>query len=136
LVGCGADAADAAVVEAKEEGGGEQEEEKDGKCDNNIIQSVTCGDDGGKLLADTREWIKEMMVVETLKDFAICVGLSVDANVMDGVTREFGEKGGITKIEWKKKSLNGNLDKFEDLAKRMPRLQVLNLNDNSDLKGT
>ena len=73
------------------------------------------------------------------------MGLSADADVMEltvyrggtqGVTREFGEKGHITKIEWMNKSLNGNLDKFKDLAKRMPRLQVLNLSDNRDLKGT
>jgi hypothetical protein len=50
---------------------------------------------------------------------------------------EFGEKGQITKIEWKKKTMNGNLDKVKDLlAKRMPRLQVLNLSGNSNLKGT
>jgi hypothetical protein len=100
-----------------------------------MIQNLTCGDDGGKLLADQREWIEKMMVVETLKDFAKCVGLPDDEyDIMDGV--EFDEKGQITKIEWKKKGLNGNLDKFEDLATRMPRLQVLNLNGNSDLKGT
>jgi hypothetical protein len=115
--------------------GGEEKEGKEGGGGDSSIQNLTSGDDGGKLLADTREWIKEMMVVETLKDFAICVGLSVDANVMVGVTREFGEKGDITKIEWKSKSLNGNLDKFKDLATRMPRLQVLDLDGNSDLKG-
>jgi hypothetical protein len=76
-----------------------------------------------------------MMVVVTLKEFAKCVGLSVDANVMEGVTREFGEKGHITKIDWRQKSLNGNLGKFQDLATRMPRLQVLNLGGNNDLKG-
>ena len=37
LVGCGADASDAAVVEAKEGGGGgQEEEEKEGKCDNTL----------------------------------------------------------------------------------------------------
>jgi hypothetical protein len=120
-----------------EAGGGEEKEGKDGVggCDSSI-QNLTCGVDGGKLLADKREWIKKMMVVVTLKDFAKCVGLSADADVMDGVTREFGEKGHITKMEWKKRSLNGNLDKFTDLATRMPRLQVLDLSENRDLKGT
>jgi hypothetical protein len=76
-----------------------------------------------------------MMVVVTLKVFAKCVGLNLDEHdIMDGV--EFDEKGQITKIEWNNKGLNGNLDKFKDLATRMPRLQVLNLRNNSDLKGT
>ena len=75
-------------------------------------------------------------MVETLKEFAKCVGLNLDEyELMDGVTREFGEKGHITKIEWAKKGLSGNLDKFTDLATRMPRLQVLNLGGNSALKG-
>ena len=76
-----------------------------------------------------------MMVVETLNDFAKCVGLNLDeSDIMDGV--EFDEKGQITKIEWKKKGLNGNLDKFENLARRMPRLQVLILGWNEALAGT
>ena len=75
-----------------------------------------------------------MMVVETLKVFAKCVGLNLDEyDIMDGV--EFGEKGQIAKIEWDRKSLNGNLDKFKDLATRMPRLQALDLSENKALKG-
>ena len=75
-----------------------------------------------------------MMVVETLKEFAKCVGLNLDEyELMDGV--EFDEKGHITKIEWGGKSLNGNLDKFKDLATRMPRLQALDLSENKALKG-
>jgi hypothetical protein len=120
------------------EAGGEEEKEakeEKGKTDSSI-QNVTCGDTGGKHLENTREWIKGVMVVETLKDFAKIVGLSVDAEAMEGVTREFGEKGQITKIRWKGKNLNGNLDKLTDfLAKRMPRLQVLDLGENDALKG-
>jgi hypothetical protein len=121
-----------------EAGGEEKEEGKggEGKTDSGI-QNVACGVDGGGILADKRKWIKDMMVVETLKDFAKCVGLNLDEHeLMDGVTREFGEKGQFTKIEWSGKGLNGNLDKFTDLARRMPRLQVLDLSRNSALKGT
>jgi hypothetical protein len=115
--------------------GGEEKEGKEGGGGDSSIQNLTCGDEGGKLLADKREWIKEMMVVETLKEFAKCVGRNLDeCKLMDGV--EFDEKGHITKIEWSKKGLNGNLNKFKDWAKRMPRLQVLDLRDNRDLKGT
>jgi hypothetical protein len=115
--------------------GGEEKEGKEGGGGDSSIQNLTCGVDGGKLLAEKREWIEKMMVMETLKEFAKCVGLNLDeCELMDGV--EFDKKGQITKIEWKKKSLNGNLDKFQDLATRMPRLQVLDLNGNSDLKGT
>jgi hypothetical protein len=115
--------------------GGEEKEGKEGAGGDSSIQNLTCGDDGGNLLADKREWIEKMMVVETFKDFAKCVGLNLDEyDIMDGV--EFDEKGQITKIEWKTKSLNGNLDKFKNLATRMPRLQVLDLSENSDLKGT
>jgi hypothetical protein len=118
--------------------GGEEKEGKEGGGGDSGIQNITCGDDGGKLLADKREWIKEMMVVETLMEFAKCVGLNLDEyELMDGVTREFGEKGHITKIKWSAgKGLSGNLDKFTDLATRMPRLQVLDLSQNSALKGT
>jgi hypothetical protein len=117
--------------------GGEEKEGKEGGGGDSSIQNLTCGDDGGKLLADKREWIEKMMVVETLKEFAKCVGLNLDeCELMDGVTREFGKKGHITKIEWSDKGLNGNLDKFKDLATRMPRLQVLDLSRNRDLKGT
>jgi hypothetical protein len=113
--------------------GGEEKEGKEGGGDSSI-QNLTCGVDGGKLLADKREWIMKMMVVETLKDFAKCVGLPDEYDIMDGV--EFDEKGQITKIDWKKKGLNGNLDKFKDLATRMPRLKVLDLYQNLALKGT
>jgi hypothetical protein len=119
-----------------EAGGGEEKEEKEGKGGDSSIQNVTYGVDGGEILADKREWIEKVMVVETLKDFAKCVGLNLDEHeLMDGV--EFDEKGHITKNGWSKKALNGNLDKFvEDLAARMPRLQVLDLSQNSALKGT
>ena len=71
----------------------------------------------------------------TLKVFAKCVGLNLDEyDVMDGV--EFGEEGQITKIEWESKGLSGNLDKFTNLAGRMPQLQVLDLSQNDNLKGT
>ena len=87
-------------------------------------------------MTKARELIATKMVVVTLKEFAVCVGLAggADGDMKSGV--KFEEEGQITKIEWKKKSLNGNLDKFQDLATRMPRLQVLDLNGNSDLKGT
>ena len=120
--------------EVEAEGGEEKEgNEGKGKTDS-IIQNVTCGVDGKKLLKEKREWIKEKMVVETLKDFAKCVGLNLDEyDLMDGV--EFDEKRQITKIEWFEKALSGNLDKFTNLAGRMPRLQVLDLFGNA-LKGT
>jgi hypothetical protein len=135
LVGCGADAADAAVVEAKEGGGGEQEEEKEGKCDNNIIQSVACGDGGRDDMTKAREWIATKMVVVTLKEFALCVGLTggADGDIKDGV--EFDKEGYITKIDWKRKNLNRNLDRLGDVLKRMPRLQVLDLGENKGLTG-
>jgi hypothetical protein len=137
LVGCGADAADAAVVEAKEGGGGEQEEEKEGKCDNNIIQSVVaCGDGGRDDMTKAREWIATKMVVVTLKEFAVCVGLAGGAggDIKDGV--EFDEEGHITKIDWKEKNLNGNLSTLGDVVKRMPRLRVLDLSNNDALTGS
>jgi hypothetical protein len=122
-------------VEAKEGGGGEQEEEKEGKCDNNIIQSVKCGEGGRDDMTKAREWIATKMVAVTLKEFAVCVGLAdgADGDIKDGV--EFDEEGHITKIDWKEKNLNGNLDHFKDLARRMPRLQALDLSDNFALKG-
>ena len=130
LVGCGAEGGGAKT--GGREGG--KEVVTEGKGDSSI-QNITCGVEGETRLKEKRTWVKEVMVVETLKDFAKCVGLSVDADVMDGVTREFGEKGQITKIKWNKR-LNGNLDKFTDLAGRMPRLQVLDLKYNEVLKGT
>jgi hypothetical protein len=140
LVGCGADTADAAVVEAKEGGGEEQEdeeEEKEGKCaNNNIIQSVKCGEGGRDDMTKAREWTAKNMVVVTLKEFAKCVGLAGGAggDIKDGV--EFDEEGHITKIEWKAKNLNGNLSTLGDVLKRMPRLQVLDLRHNRGFKGT
>jgi hypothetical protein len=137
LVGCGADAAYAAVVEAKEGGGGgEQEEEMEGKCDNNIIQSVKCGDGGREDMTKARELIATKMVVVTLKEFAVCVGLAggADGDIKDGVV--FDEEGHITKINWHGKNLNGNLDRLGDVLKRMPRLQVLDLSGNKALTGT
>jgi hypothetical protein len=139
LVGCAADAADtSSVVEAKEGGGEEQEEEKEGKCDNNMIQSVACGEGGRDDITKARERIATKMVVVTLKEFAECVGLAGGAggDIKDGV--EFDEEGQITKIDWKKKNLNGNLegDRLGDVLKRMPRLRVLDLRGNEALTGT
>jgi hypothetical protein len=132
LVGCGTDTA----VEAKEGEGGEQKEEKKGKCDNNIIQSVKCGDGGRDDMTKAKEWTAAKMVAVTLKEFAVCVGLAGGAggNIKSGV--EFDEEGHITKIDWTVKNLNGNLDRLGDVLKRMPRLQVLNLSGNSALTGT
>jgi hypothetical protein len=130
LVGCGTE---------EEGGGGEAGEEKKGNIDENSVESIACGDKGVNCLEEAREWIKEMMVVETLKDFAKCVGVldGAGGNSREGVTFD-GERQ-VMKIEWKEKNLNGNLDRLGDLgdllAEKMPRLQVLDLSDNSSLTG-
>jgi hypothetical protein len=123
LVGCGVEGA-----AAEDEAG----EEKKGNSENSD-QSIACGGEGRRLLAEAREWITKKMVGETLKDFAKCVGLAADKNVEEGA--EFAGEGQNTKIEWKEKNLNGNLDRFGDLAEKMPRLLVLDLSDNTALTG-
>jgi hypothetical protein len=108
----------------------------EGKCDNNIIQSVACGDGGRDDMTKARERIATKMVVVTLKEFAVCVGLAGGAggDIKGGV--EFDEEGHITKIDWKGKNLNGNVSTLGDVLRRMPRLQVLNLCGNKALTGT
>jgi hypothetical protein len=73
------------------------------------------------------------VAVATLRDFAKCVGLAADKNVEEGV--ECDERGQITKIQWKRKNLNGNLDMLGDELERMPRLQLLDLEGNNSLTG-
>jgi hypothetical protein len=92
-----------------------------------------CGVKGKERIVEARERVRKGRVFQTLKDFAVAVGLTggADGDVMDGVT--FDEEGEITKIEWVKKGLNGDLSKFDDLRGRMPRLEVLDLKDNTDL---
>jgi hypothetical protein len=119
LVGCG--------VEAGEEKKGNSE---------NSDQSITCGGEGERCLADARDWIAKKMVVETLKDFAKCVGLEGGADGDSRAGVEFDGEGQITKIEWAEKNLNGNLDRLGDLAERMPRLLVLDLSGSQGLTGT
>jgi hypothetical protein len=116
LVGCG--------VEAGEEKKGNSE---------NSDQSIACGVEGERCLAKARKWITKKMVVETLKDFAKCVGLAADKNVERGV--EFDGEGKIKKIKWKERKLNGNLDMLGDVLVRMPRLQLLDLSVNFSLTG-
>ena len=101
-----------------------------------MIQSVECGDGGRDDMTKMREWIATKMVVVTLKEFAECVGLAGGAggDIKDGV--EFDEEGHITKIDWTRKNLNGNLSTLGDVLKRMPRLQVLDLSYNEALTGT
>ena len=88
-------------------------------------------------MVKTRDWIqKEYAIsksgaVNTLKEFAICVGLSGGAmgKVREGV--EFNMEGKITKISWGFKGLNGTLDTFQDLRAKMPKLRVLELYRNA-----
>jgi hypothetical protein len=124
LVGCGTDGKEV----------DEDEEKKKGK-DDASTQSITCGDAGRDDLFEARKWITRKMVIETLKDFAKCVGLPGGVDMMEGV--EFDEEGEIIHIEWGKKDLKGNLNTLGELMKsRMPRLQVLDLNGNEALAGT
>jgi hypothetical protein len=123
LVGCGVEGA------AEEDEAGE---EKKGNSENSD-QSITCGVEGERCLAEAREWITKKMVAETLKDFAKCVGLAADKSVEEGV--ECDERGRITKISWRSKNLNGSLSMLGDVMERMPRLQVLDLLGNKLLTG-
>ena len=94
-----------------------------------------CGVKGKERIVEARGRVRKGVVSQTLKEFAAAVGLlgGADGDVMDGVT--FDEEGEITKIEWVKKGLNGDLSKFDDLGGRMPRLEVLDLADNENLVG-
>ena len=97
--------------------------------------AMWCGVKGKERLVKARERAQQGIVIQTLKEFAAAVGLlgGADGDVMDGVT--FDEEGEITKIEWEGKGLNGDLNKFDDLGGRMPRLEVLDLQDNAVLDG-
>ena len=97
--------------------------------------AMWCGVDGKKRLVQARERGRRGMIIQILREFAAAVGLlsGADGDVKDGVT--FDEKGGIIKIEWANKGLNGDLDKFEDLRGRLPKLEVLDLEGSADLDG-
>ena len=97
--------------------------------------AMWCGVEGKERLTKARERARRGMIIQTLREFAAAVGLlgGADGDVKDGVT--FDEDGDIIKIEWANKGLNGDLDKFEDLGGRMPRLEVLDLDGNADLDG-
>ena len=86
-------------------------------------------------MKEARKWIEKNMVIEVLKEFAVCVGFTVaDKYIEEGV--EFDGDGQITKIAWSGKEMNGNLDRLGDmLKKKMPRLLVLDLSQNGALKG-
>ena len=124
LVGCGVEGA------AEEDEAGE---EKKGNSESSV-ESIACGGEGRRRLVEAREWATKKVAVATLRDFAKCVGLSADKNVEEGV--ECDERGQITKIQWKKKNLNGNMDMIGDVLERMPRLQLLDLSQNNALTGT
>ena len=67
--------------------------------------------------------------MEALRAFAESVGYKGD--IMDGVVTEC-VGGAIEEIHWRNKDLDGTLP-MGDL--NMPKLRVLDLEDNSDLKG-
>jgi hypothetical protein len=119
-----------------------QREQTFGLADDATIPVSWCGDEGDACLAKTRDWIQKESaisksgVVKTLKEFAICVGLSggADGEIREGV--EFDMEGQITEISWGFKGLNGKLDDFQNLRAKMPKLRVLELYRNPSLTGT